>query len=112
VPNSAGVGAYDKVVGRLYGEADPTIPQRGNRESRQGAAQRRRPGFEYWVDFYLLKPRDIGRILYDVLNRGNKLALAFLNDAIGPQRSRRAGRCGQRLSDAPGYAILWSAWQG
>jgi len=50
------VGAYDKVVGRLYGEADPDHPLNAGIVN-LGKAPRNAGGrVEYWVDFYLLKP--------------------------------------------------------
>jgi hypothetical protein len=71
---------------------------------------------EYAVDLYLLKPLDLRksnrRIFYDVLNRGNKLALNNLNDAPRVNEPTAAGDAGNGFLMRQGYSLLWSGWQG
>ncbi len=110
------VGRYEKVIGRVRGAVDPS--HRLNvgivnidRAPRNAAGQ-----VEYCVDFYLLKPADMrrhnGRILYDVLNRGIKLALSALNDAPANNDPAAAADAGNGFLMRNGYVVLWSAWQG
>jgi hypothetical protein len=109
-------GSYEKVTGRIRGAADPAHRLNGgivnlDRAPRNGAGL-----VEYCVDFCLLKPADLrrynGRIFYDVLNRGNKLALSALNDAPASNDPHTAADAGNGFLMRRGYAILWSAWQG
>ena len=78
-------GAYEKLVGKVYGEADPR-----NRLNRiivnlDKAPRNRRGRVEYRSDFFVLKPVDMargnGKIFFDAPNRGSKRLLSFLNDA-------------------------------
>ena len=78
-------GAYEKLVGKVYGEVDPK-----NRLNRiivnlDKAPRNKRGKVEYWSDFCILKPLDMargnGKIFYDAPNRGGKRLVAFLNDA-------------------------------
>jgi hypothetical protein len=110
------VGRYEKITGRIRGGADPGHPLNAGIVN-LGKAPRNGAGMvEYAVDFCLLKPADMrrhnGRILYDVLNRGNKLAVAFLNDARGGNGLADAADAGHGFLMRKGYVILWSAWQG
>jgi hypothetical protein len=110
------VGPYEKVVGRAFADVDPAHPLNAGivnlgRTSRNPAGR-----VEYWYDFYLLKPIDLRkgsrRIFYDVLNRGNKLALNNLNDAPRVNEPIGAGDAGNGFLMRQGYSLLWSGWQG
>jgi hypothetical protein len=110
------VGPYEKVVGRAFGEVDP-FHHLNTGIVNIGNAPRNSAGHvEYWVDFFLLKPVDIRksnrRILYDVLNRGTKLALTNFNDAPRLNYPVTSADAGNGFLMRQGYAILWSAWQG
>ena len=78
-------GTYEKIVGRAYGEVDPTNPLNQDIVSLDKAPTNTKGRVEYSVDFCVLKPTDLGksnrRILYDTPNRGDKLALIDINDA-------------------------------
>ena len=69
-------GAYEKLVGNVFGEVDPK-----NRLNRiivnlDKAPRNRRGRVEYCSDFCILKPLDMargnGKIFYDAPNRGSK----------------------------------------
>ena len=73
------------MIGRFYGELDPAAPLNSGIVD-LGKVPRNANGMvEYSSDFYILKPLDLskgnGAILYDVNNRGNKLALYQFNSA-------------------------------
>jgi Alpha/beta hydrolase domain len=113
------IGRYEKIVGRAFGEADPSHPLNDEIVHLSNAPRNRRGLVEYWVDFCLLRPAEIGRgnrhLLYDAPNRGDKLALVDLNDAVkGPGSNvlEADDDAGNGFLMRHGYSILFSAWQG
>ncbi|MBV8453215.1 MAG: hypothetical protein JOZ29_13230, partial [Deltaproteobacteria bacterium] len=110
------IGAYEKVVGRASAEVDPTHPLNAGIINIGKAPTNAAGRVEYWLDFYLLKPADLRRgnrrIFYDVVNRGNKLALNNLNDAPRVNDPSTAADAGNGFLMRQGYSVLWSGWQG
>jgi len=110
------VGAYEKVVGRAFADVDPTHPLNAGIINIEKAPTNAAGRVEYQVDFYLLKPVDLRRgnrrIFYDVVNRGNKLALNNLNDAPRTNDPATAADAGNGFLMRRGYSLLWSGWQG
>jgi len=110
------VGAYEKVVGRAFAEVDPTHPLNAGIINIGKAPTNAAGHVEYQVDFYLLKPADLSRgnrrIFYDVVNRGNKLALNNLNDAPRVNDPATAADAGNGFLMRQGYSLVWSGWQG
>jgi hypothetical protein len=110
------IGAYEKVVGRAFAEVDPTHPLNAGVINIDKAPTNAAGRVEYQVDFYLLKPADLRnsnrRIFYDVVNRGNKLALNNLNDAPRVNDPATAADAGNGFLMRQGYSLLWSGWQG
>jgi hypothetical protein len=109
-------GAYEKLVGRIYGEVNPK-----NRFNKiivnLGKAPRNRRGrVEYSGDFCILKPMDMGRgngkILFDAPNRGGKRIVAFLNDAPQSNDPGSIEDAGNGFLMRQGYTIAWCGWQG
>src|SRR5262245_32568822 len=78
------VGPYEKLIGVARFAADPANA-RNRTVVDLDRAPRNDGKVEFATDVYILKPRDPGKgngaILYDVNNRGNKLALRQFNDA-------------------------------
>jgi len=113
------VGPYEKIVGRAFGEVDPSHPLNAEIVN-LGKAPRNAAGrVEYWVDFCLLKPTNILKsnrhLLFDALNRGDKLVLVDLNDAPkgpGSNELATAEDAGNGFLMRQGYPILFGAWQG
>src|SRR6202008_90103 len=72
-------GAYEKMVGRFYGEVDPGNALNAGIVDIDKAPRNAKGQVEYAPDFYILKPLDLARgngaLLYDVNNRGSKRAL-------------------------------------
>ena len=108
-------GAYEKIVGRLHLEIDPNDP--ANERITDLKLAPRNPGgrVEFWSDFFLLKPLDPlrgnRRLLYDVNNRGNKLAVWTFNGAQGNDPSTEAD-AGNGFLMKRGYPVLWCGWNG
>jgi hypothetical protein len=110
------IGPYEKVVGRASAEVDPAHPLNTGTINIDKAPTNAAGLVEYQVDFYLLKPVDLRRgnrrIFYDVVNRGNKLALNNLNDAPRVNDPATAADAGNGFLMCQGYSLLWSGWQG
>ncbi|MBC8873736.1 MAG: hypothetical protein H8E44_30220 [Planctomycetes bacterium] len=108
-------GPYEKLVGRLYYEVDPDDTANARVTDLKLAPRNARGEIEFWSDFYLLKPvhpeRGNRRLLYDVHNRGNKLAIWTFNGARGNDPSTLADAGNGFLMDQ-GYNILWTGWNG
>ena len=109
-------GAYEKLVGKAYGEVDPK-----NRLNRVivniGKAPRNRRGrVEYSSDLCILKPVDMargnGKIFFDAPNRGSKRILGFLNDAPEANDPSTIEHAGNGFLMRQGYTIVWCGWQG
>jgi hypothetical protein len=109
-------GAYEKLVGKLYGEVDPANQLNKTIVNLQKAPRNRRGRVEYSTDFFILKPLDLargnGKIFYDAPNRGGKRILAFLND--GPQSNdpTTLEDAGNGFLMRQGYTVVWCGWQG
>ena len=109
-------GAYEKLVGKVYGEVDPR-----NRLNRiivnlDRAPRNRRGRVEYRSDFFILKPADMargnGKIFLDAPNRGSKRLLSFLNDAPATNDPSTVADAGNGFLMRQGYTIVWCGWQG
>jgi hypothetical protein len=109
-------GAYEKLVGKIYGEVDPN-----NRLNRiivnlDKAPRNRRGRVEYSSDLFILKPVDMargnGKIFFDAPNRGGKRILAFLNDAPEANDPTTLADAGNGFLMRQGYTIVWCGWQG
>src|SRR5262249_6897907 len=85
-------GPYEKLVGVARFAVDPTH-LRNRAIVDLGLAPRNARGqVEFEADIFILAPKDPtrgnGAILYDVNNRGNKLALGFFNNGGGNDPTR------------------------
>src|ERR1043166_7866488 len=76
-------GAYEKLVGKAYGEVDPKSRLNRIIVNLIKAPRNRRGRVEYSSDICILKPIDMARgnrkIFFDAPNRGSKRILGFLN---------------------------------
>ena len=113
------VGPYEKVVGRAFGAVDPVHRLNAEIVNLNNAPKNEAGLVEYWADFCLLKPVDLRkgsrRMLCDLLNRGDKLALIDINDAPrGPTSNglETPTDAGNGFLMRQGYVILFNAWQG
>jgi len=111
------VGPYERIEGRLHLEADPEDPANERIHDLAFAPRNERGKVEYWSDFFILSPVDLskgnGRVLFDVHNRGNKLALWTFhhgaersNDPVGEEHG------GDGFLFRQGYTLLWCGWNG
>jgi alpha/beta hydrolase family protein len=109
-------GAYEKLVGRIYGEVDPKNQLNKIIVNLGKAPRNRRGRVEYSGDFCILKPVDMGRgngkIFFDAPNRGGKRIVAFLNDAPQSNDPSTVEDTGNGFLMRQGYTIVWCGWQG
>ena len=109
-------GAYEKLVGKLYGEVDPKNRLNKIIVNLSKAPRNRRGRVEYSSNFCILKPVDMargnGKIFYDAPNRGGKRILAFLNDGPPSNDPTTLEDAGNGFLMRQGYTIVWCGWQG
>jgi hypothetical protein len=104
-------GQYEQLDGVAYGEVDPRHPLNAIIQDIALAPRNERGMVEYSMDVSILKPIDMhrgnGTILYDVVNRGSKVAPTRINIPT----SGGAG-AGDGFLQSRGYTLVWSGWQG
>jgi hypothetical protein len=109
-------GAYEKLVGKIYGEVDPNNRHNKIIVNLNKAPRNRRRRVEYSSDFCMLKPVDMargnGKIFFDAPNRGGKRIVAFLNDAPQSNDPSTLADAGNGFLMRQGYTIVWCGWQG
>ncbi len=108
-------GAYEKLIGKAYGEVDPKKHHNKNIVNLKNAPLNGRGRVEYSMDMLILKPVDMKRgnqtIFYDVVNRGNQA----LRVNFGAERSNNPttlAHAGDGFMMRQGYTLVWSGWQG
>jgi hypothetical protein len=110
------VGPYEYLTGRIWFAVDPEAPAYRNVVDLEHAPRNPAGQVEYAAEVHVLKPVDLARsnrrLLYDVVNRGNKRALQFFNDAVHSNTPCSAEHAGNGFLMRRGYTLVWSAWQG
>jgi hypothetical protein len=111
-----GVGQYEKIVGKAFGELDPKDPKNKIIVDLQLAPRNAAGKVEYSFDFYVLKPIDLSKgnhkMLYEPPNRGRK-TIAALNRGVGgndPGSVADATLLGNSFLMPQGYSISFSGW--
>src|SRR5436309_10962398 len=111
-----GVGQYEKIVGKAFGELDPKDPKNKIIVDLQLAPRNAAGKVEYAFDFYILKPIDLSKgnhkMLYEPPNRGGK-TISALNRGVGgndPGSITNAATLANAFLNARGYSISFSGW--
>src|SRR5438034_2020119 len=111
-----GVGQYEKIVGKAFGELDPRDPKNAVIVDLQLAPKNSRGNVEYAFDFYILKPIDLAKgnhkMLYEPPNRGRKTIAAF-NRGVGgndPGAEKNPSLLANSFLMPEGYSISFSGW--
>ncbi|HYR87543.1 MAG TPA: alpha/beta hydrolase domain-containing protein [Terriglobia bacterium] len=111
-----GVGQYEKIIGKAFGELDPKDPKNAVIVDLQLAPRNARGKVEYSFDFYILRPMDLGKgnhkMLYEPPNRGRKTINA-LNRGVGgndPGAVTDASLLANSFLMPQGYSISFSGW--
>lgn len=110
------VGPYEKIVGIARFAVDPKHA-RNSAIIDLGLAPKNGDGkVEFESDVFILMPKDPAKgnraLLYDVNNRGNKLALRFFNNGSGGNDPTTAADAGDGFLMRRGYTIVWCGWIG
>ena len=110
-------GAYERVIGVARGELDPADPRNTGIAGLARAARNPAGKVEYETDLFILRPVDAARgnhhLLFDILNRGNKVVTNRLNmttpadDSNDPATLAQAG---DGFLFRRGYTIAWAGW--
>lgn len=108
------VGPYVRISGRLHYSVDPESEFNTAIHDLDLAPQDNRGRVTFTGDFVLLMPLDPergnGRLIHDVTNRGNIVALSRFNDALGLTGARTSADLGNGFLMEQGYAVLWTGW--
>ena len=79
------VGQYEKLVGRVTGQVDPTDPRNAVITDLSLAPRNAQGMVEYSAAIYILRPLDATksnhRLFFEINNRGNNLSFGEMNDA-------------------------------
>lgn len=110
------VGAYEKLVGRIFFTFDPENPANGQVVDLQWAPRNDAGMVEAWADFMVLQPKEPGDrrgvAWLEVSNRGGKASLRYFNGATGRSPDPvTEGDFGDGLLLEAGLTIIWVGWQ-
>jgi len=114
------VGAYEELRGKLFFDVDPSHESNERVGDIGLVAMNASERVEFSSDVVILKPVDAangnGRVLFDVLNRGKRLALAQFNNApphkvIYDTPRLEEIEVGHGWLMDQGYTVIWVGWQ-
>jgi hypothetical protein len=110
------VGPYEIITGRVHYALDPQGAANEHVVDLKLAPREADGRVHFSGDLFILAPQDLrkgnGALLYDVNNRGNKLALRFFNLAGGGNNPRQGADAGDGFLMRQGFTIVWSGWDG
>src|SRR6266581_8199153 len=111
-----GVGQYEKIVGKAFGELDPNDSKNAVIVDLKLAPRNARGKVEYSFDFYILKPIDLAKgnhkVMYEPPNRGRKTHESLNRGAGGndPGAEKDPARLANTFLLPRGYTMVWSGW--
>jgi hypothetical protein len=111
-----GVGQYEKIVGKAFGEVDPLDPKNAVIVDIALAPRNANGHVEYSFDFYILKPIDLSqgahKVMYEPPNRGNKTWGNFARMPGGndPGSVTDPAVLANAFLMPRGYTMVWSGW--
>ena len=110
------VGTYDRITARVTVALDPADPHNTPIADLALAPRDARGRVATTADVVILRPtvasRGNGALLYEVVNRGRKLALGLFDYAPGSgARLDKAEDVGDGLLMRRGFTLVWSGWQ-
>jgi hypothetical protein len=108
-------GPYEKLVGRAYGEVDPSDPRNAVITDIGLAPRNARAMVEYATDIYILRPVDRSKgnhkLFFESNNRGNIRSFSVMNDArSGGNDPTTPADAGNGYLMRQGYTIVLSGW--
>src|SRR3954469_18240437 len=113
-----GVGQYEKIVGKAFGEVDPHSRQNREIVDIEFAPRNARGNVEYSFNFYILKPIDLkkgaDKMMYEPPNRGGKTWTALGRVSGGgddPGSITDPAVLANSFLMPRGYVIGFSGWE-
>ena len=110
------VGPYKLIRGVAHFAVNPDSPHNKLIVDLDKAPRNKDGLVEWQSDIFILAPKNPakgnGAILYDVNNRGRKLALRFFNDAPGNNNPHTKKDAGNGFLFRQGYTVVWCGWIG
>jgi Alpha/beta hydrolase domain len=110
------VGQYEKIVGKAFGEVDPTDPKNAVIVDIELAPRNANGNVEYAFDFYILKPIDLSqgahKVMYEPPNRGGKTwaSLGRVPGGNDPGSITDPTVLANSFLMPRGYTMVWSGW--
>jgi hypothetical protein len=110
------VGAYEKLVGRIYFAFDPDNPANAAIVDLALAPRNADGDVEAWAEFLVLRPKNRDRARgvawLEVSNRGGKATLRYFNGALRSALDpTTAEDFGDGLLFREGLTLIWVGWQ-
>jgi alpha/beta hydrolase family protein len=111
-----GVGQYEKIAGKAYGEIDPNNPQNAVITDLALAPRNANGNVEYAFDYYVLKPIDLSKgahkMMYEPPNRGSKFWGSFdrMTGGNDPGAVTDPAVLANTFLQPRGYTLVWSGW--
>jgi hypothetical protein len=113
-----GVGQYEKLVGKAYGEVNPTDRRNAVIVDIEHAPVNSGGNVEYAFNFYILKPINLKngnrRVMYEPPNRGGKTWTALARVTGGgddPGTITNPAVLANAFLMPRGYTMVWSGWE-
>jgi hypothetical protein len=109
------VGAYEKIVGKVYFSIDPTHPRNVAIVDLDKAPRNAAGHVTFSADLYVIAPKDVARgngaALFDVLNRGRKNIIQQFNRTSQVPDPTNEADFGDGFLMRQGYTLVWVGWQ-
>ena len=111
------IGPYQHVFARAYGELDPADPHNTIIQDLSLAPRDAHGMVDYSTDVEFLRPADASRsngaLLFEVNNRGNKLAIAAFDAGVplGTSDRNALANPGDGWLMRQGYTLVWWGWE-
>ena len=109
-------GPYEKIIAVAHFTVDPSHRRNEAIVDLSLAPRNDNGQVEFEADVCILMPKDPakgnGALLYDVNNRGNKLALGFFNRAANTNDPKSKTDAGDGWLFRRGYTVVWCGWIG
>jgi len=112
-----GVGQYERIAGKAFGEVDPADPRNALIVDIALAPRNARGRVEYSFDFYILKPIDLTKgahkVVYEPPNRGSKTWSSLgrvISGGDDPGSITNPAELANLFLMPRGYTMVWSGW--
>lgn len=109
------VGAYEKLVGKVYFAVSPENPHNRGIADIDKAPRNSQGKVEFSADLFILRPKDPARangvLFFDVVNRGNKALLNSFNHAMDSNDPATEAEFGDGFLMRQGFTLVAVGWQ-